>query len=109
MKISEYMIGMVVLGGSPTSILEKETGVGVKYQEDMKVRSFLDGYGTLRFSTMDHILIDENSDDRLKYIVEVLDSISPDNPVFDILSSYEGSLGNLHDYILLMKNFVKEQ
>jgi hypothetical protein len=113
-RLIEQAIGSVADGARPSDVLERCVSralihtcedrryiraTGKAYVDGEAMRTFFDGTGELRFASLDDVLIDPTSDDRLSELVEYADNISVDSELFDLFDTFVGSLGDLYSEV----------
>lgn len=110
-RIVERAIGRVVAGAPAADVLSRCVSsamihtcedrryieaTGKAYVDGEALRTFFDGSGELRFASLDDVLIDPTSDERLSELVEYADNVSVDSHLFDLFDTFVGPLAELY-------------
>jgi len=87
------LVESVANGVDPRQVLS-EAVIGVPY-DGGRLKTYFDCNGDLRFCTEDDVLIDPYSDQQMSEVARISNTLSVDNPLFDIFESFEGTLDEL--------------
>lgn len=88
------LVEAVLAGVSPATVLD-EAQVGIPHKDGMRIRTFFDSYGDLRFCTEDDVLIDHSSCKQMLWLREVSNDLEADSQLVDLLSDFVGTLDDL--------------
>jgi hypothetical protein len=94
----DSLITQVVLGKSPTTLLEIAIDEACT-EADTSVRTFFDAYGDLRFSSLNGVLIHELTP-TMTDLVKISDEARTNNDLIELIGSYEGPISRLYNEVL---------